>query len=523
MVQTMDQRGGAGLQMLAWLALAALVVAGAVAFFVLREPPLPEPAITVPTAPEPPALAPPAPDLLPPPSPTPPPSDSGALNSPGTRPPPVGPQPPAARTADGRPTSMADFLRRLAQAKSTAAPGGTDDALASLGREIALEDFAHALKLMNAISDSGTRLGICRGIFELQGVMNPQEAIRQALLLAPAAPTGTAASRIDTARARQVYYEALRSTLRGWAVQDPAAAAIQIGSLPQEYQASLSEAVYGIWAKSNPEAALRGAEALPASMRPQVLSQVCQSWTEQDPRAAWAYASSLPPESLPGRAQILADIASAWAQQDVRGAVVAVGQSIPEQGLYTWTLDRMVKGLLTKDPDKAAEMFAVVPGLAQRQGDTLTAALSLWVTKDAAAAAQWAVAVDEPEVKGQAVKAVASYWASRDPAAARAWADTLTDTMDRAYALSNVAVQQGQKDPEASLDWIERQSDPFIRARCLAGYVMGRLRRGGDGRAAYALRDVISSDQLDFNALVDTVRQAKISDTEKDELIRLLQ
>jgi hypothetical protein len=510
MVKAWVRRGGAGLLMLGLLLLAALVVAAGVVLFVLNEPPMP-------SLPPPPLMPPPGARPLPPPGAHVAPALSNAtfVGAPPASPPP--------RAADHRSMSMAEFLRRLSQIKSATGTGGGDEALAALGREIALEDFANALKLMAAISDTGMRLGICRGIFELGGATNPTEALRQARLLAPAASADPAAGRVETARAKQLYFEALRSTLRGWTGLDPAAAAAQISEMPLEYQAALAETVYGAWAKSNPETALRGVEALPAPMRSQALSQVCQSWAEQDAPAAWAYTANLPADSLPGRAQILANIATAWARQDVRSAVVAVGQSLPDQGLYAWTLDRMVKGLAAKTPDKAAEMFAVVPGLVQRQGDTLTAALGLWATKDAAAAAEWAVAVEEPEVQGLAVKAVASYWASRDPAAAMTWASTLTDPVQRAYALSNVAVQQGQKNPEASLDWIDRQPDPFVRGRCLAGYVMGRLRGSGDGQAAYALRDVIMSDQIDFNVVIETVQQAKISDAEKNALIALLQ
>jgi len=424
---------------------------------------------------------------------------------------------PAAYTG---PTTKVQFLRKLAETKAIPNIKARREAMKDLGRELALEDFDNAMRLMKALSDYLNKLYICQGVFETKGTLDPQEAIRQAKALDPGPRTG--GSSIKHARNTRVYMEAIRSAVHGWASADPEAAAEYLATMPEAIAKSTASGLYGTWAKSDPQGALRSVGGLSEEMQSLVLPNIYRNWVVYDAKEAWTHVFNLSASELPSRSGVLATIALAWAEEDLNGAVEWINQTVTDDSEYSAMLSNMARGLLSSNPEKAARMYASIPGLHESNPDLLNGTLRKWVNSAPEAAAQWSLEVDLEGVRPTAIKGVASHWAQKDPKAARAWALGLSDEMDKAYALSNVAAQQGIKSPKDSTDWIMQIPDAFTQHRTIAGYVMGRLKRSRNTLHAKALQQMIMTDVIDMNVVDEQIRSSSMNDDEKQVLLDML-
>ncbi|MDP6523916.1 MAG: hypothetical protein QGH15_06815 [Kiritimatiellia bacterium] len=442
-----------------------------------------------------------------------PPPGSGTGGTPDT---PTTPQPVVPKG----PTTNIEFLRRFAAIKAVSDMQKRKDALKALGRELALEDFGNALRLMKALSDYINKLYICMGIFETKGALDPQEALRQANALDPGPRTG--GSSVSHARNSRVYMEAIRSAVKGWASTDPAAASKYLGELPSNLEASTAVGVYGVWAQSDPQGALRSAAGLSDELRAMIMPQIYKNWVVYDAKEAWTYVFNLPDGELASRPRMLTTIAIAWADEDLTEAVEWISQTVTDDAEYTVMLSSMARGLTSASPDSAARMYASIPGLFERNPDALSGTVRNWVRKDPEAAAQWSLDVGLDSVRPTAIKAVASHWAASNLTSAREWAEGLQNEMDKAYALSNVAVQQGQKTPGGSTEWIMQIPDAFTQHRTIAGYVMGRLKGSKNTTQARALQHMVMTDVIDMNVVDDIIRGSKLKDDEKQALLDML-
>lgn len=420
------------------------------------------------------------------------------------------------------PTTNVEFLRRLAAAKAISDVKQRREAMKSLGRELALEDFGNALRLMKALSDYINKLYICAGMFETKGSLNPEEAIKQANALNPGPRAG--GSSVNHARNNRIYMEAIRSAVKGWASTDPAAAAQHLGELPSNLEASTASGVYGVWAQTDPQGALRSAAGLTEEMQSIVMPEIYRNWVVYDAKEAWTHVFNLPAGSLPlsSRPRMLATIAVAWAEEDLPEAVEWISQTVTDDAEYTAMLSTMARGLTTANPDKAAKMYSSIPGLFEREPSLLSGTVRNWVRQNPEAAAQWSLDVKLDSVRPTAIKSVASHWAASDLTAARQWADGLQNEMDKAYAFSNIAVQQGQRTPGGSTDWIMQIPDAFTQHRTIAGYVMGRLKGSRNTTQAKALQQMVMTDIIDMNVVDDLINGSKLKDDDKQALLDML-
>lgn len=436
-------------------------------------------------------------------------------------PPPVRVESPPRPPARGTVTSMSQLLRKLSEIRGKGYNSETHGKLVELGRELAREDFDNAIQLMKAVSDSGGRTALCQGIFEYQATVNPQAAIAEAMKLNPGdAKTGRFLA--NYSRDKRVFDTAITSALKGWAQTSPQNAAAYINQLPESNRHAAAIAVYGMWGQSDPASALRMASALPEVTQRSVLPQICRSWAETNPQAAWSYVVQQDTGLINNRTDLLADIASRWTAADLNSALSWMDTSIQDDKLYTEIMQKTTRKLSGQNPETAATLLGIVPGLYELQPHLLSASMHAWVRKDPSAAAAWAAGVELDAVRSMAIKTVSSFWAGEDFDKAFTWATSLNDSMSRAYALSNVALRQGKTSPDKSTDWIYSIGNEFEQARTIAGYVLGRVSRSKDGAASRDLRNLIMSDTIDFNAIQDSLLKSKLSDEEKQQLLDML-
>jgi hypothetical protein len=416
-------------------------------------------------------------------------------------------------------TTMGELYRLLSELK-TAQGADLNSNLAALGRQLALEDFDNALRLMRAVSDYHTRLGLARGIFELRGVVNGAEAFRIAMGFNPGDDDGIPNAR--RSQDRQFFYESMVAALRGWSFTNPAAAAAALSSVPADYAAAAAAVVYGEWGKSDPWAALAAAQTAAPAIRTQVAPAIVRNWAQSDPASAWDYTVRQTEAQFPGRSRLLAAIAATWAEVDVAAALRRVDDTLTDDAEYAEVVEGMAQTLFRKSPENAATLFAAVPGLYQKQPGILVRAIESWTREAPAAAALWAEDAPRGEVRDIAIKGVAAYWAQKDFDAAFAWAGRFGAQVDRAYALSNIALQQGERYPGRDASWILREADDFVRARAVAGYISGAVRRGGDAQVAEALRRHIGGDAIDPLYIETALSRARISEELRASLLDFL-
>jgi len=357
---------------------------------------------------------------------------------------------------------------------------------------------------------------------------------------------------------RKYQVPARQAVYRGWADSDPDAALEAALTLPAAVQSYLLPEVFGGWAGRDPVAAVECAQSLtdiesrvqnrvwqkiagsfilhwkvedfestadwaaasfPPSMHNHVLPSIYREWASRDPVGAARHAAGLDGELVVNRSVIIGSILAKWAEQDVESALAWAAETIEDDRSYLAALLTTARSLCHRHPEKAVAILNAQPELyANGRGLVRSLAYGL-VRQDPAAAADWAVGLENGGNRADAVKNVAGQWAVKQYDQAFKWGDELTDDKLRAYALSNIALKQGQNSVKKSVEWIKDLQPGFPRDRSVAAYVYARIRNDRDWRSARKIKTQIRDDRIDMAAVHRIVETARVSPEVKQEML----
>ena len=218
-----------------------------------------------------------------------------------------------------------------------------------------------------------------------------------------------------------------------------------VAGLDELGRESQRQAIRGIanrWSRESPEAALAWIRGLPSGMPSgDALSQVMAVQAEQDPAAAAANLASL--VSARTRAQLSPKVATAWMSQDPDAALGWARESLEGPAQTAAVAGMLSEGGDVLDFDIQLELAEALPGPNPAKNNFV----QRWALRDAAAAADWAIAQGSEAV--ELFGDVARRWASSDMEGLEAFAAGLPEG-----ELSEVARKR-----------IERNKDRKVRRR----------------------------------------------------------
>jgi hypothetical protein len=148
----------------------------------------------------------------------------------------------------------------------------------------------------------------------------------------------------------------------------------------------------------------------------------------------------------------------AWVRRD-SAAAIAWWERLPESESRT-QLGNII-ALNEGNLDLALQQFRPVPG----QGSEAAAEriASVWIERDANAAAQWIESLPKGALRDRATQGYVSAAAKADPAIAAEWTCAIADPYVRMQTARSVAQALAMKDPQAARLWV--QSLPGIEER----------------------------------------------------------
>jgi hypothetical protein len=311
-----------------------------------------------------------------------------------------------------------------------------------------------------AADDAGDVLAVRQRLTRLlQAPLTPQaEDELRSSIEALAGLDATAALQLATAASTPRLRELLRNAaLRGWAAQDPVAAADWLFShvraeerrsavemlmsgaaaRPQEAMAAASrllaldplrasengETVVSVLSRAGRfEMAGRFAAQGPAEYRAAWLATAYGQWAQYQPAEALSAANRLDDPSV--RDAALQGVITGWSTSDP-AALTACAQQMPSGELRAAALRDGLRQWVSLDPVAASkwmEQFDPVPDL-----DTGAAALataSVLVERRPEVAATWAESIVDPELRANTLLDFIRQWSAHDPAGARRYAAT---------------------------------------------------------------------------------------------------
>ena len=294
-----------------------------------------------------------------------------------------------------------DWARLQAEPGSPARNAALAARLEQLARSDPPRAMALAAAERNRLLKDKLVLAVLRGWADA----TPEEAVRQAALLAEPPTRDAAIETVFSRMAENAPAEALRLG-KQLLQQDPGDAtghactlaralcaagqfdlAAGLASAPGELgtvgRSILTAQTYAEWARLQPETAARAAAALPdPTARLDALNAVVGGWGQADPEGLTRYVAQLP--SGPERIQMLGQSLRQWADFDPDAATAWVAQNDAGPGLD--------------------DGIAAVAGAGFLKPET---------------AAEWAGGIADPGLRSQTVLALLRTWANTDPDAAR--------------------------------------------------------------------------------------------------------
>ena len=277
-----------------------------------------------------------------------------------------------------------------------------------------------------------------------------------------------------------------------WASLAPVTAAQRALELPPgAARSSAVESVAREWARRDPAAARAWLDALKdAALATRARPAFALGLAENDPRAAAEFAGEM--LGTPWSGGVIAQLARRWAERDP-DAALRWSDSLADAGKSRAAANAIIDALATRDPARAAELFAARPaegpvdvsaffsgqqalpniargllakggiaavdGFAQKLPEELrqsamSFALMQWGWSEPDALAAWAVKQPENENRALGLGLVVQQMGQRDPQRAASWAESLPPGASRDAALSTAAMQWLLQDSAAARAWI---------------------------------------------------------------------
>ena len=289
---------------------------------------------------------------------------------------------------------------------------------------------------------------------------------------------------------------AILSVLKGWAFNDPEAAAAQLGLLPAgEYRQRGINDLVELLARKNPQAAfdlLKNAD--PNSGRidsGHSIYQLFSTWMEIDPTTALARVAELPKT---GRQTLAAyeGIVQTWSRTDPRAAL-DWANGLPEgSDKKTVMLDLFLEWARTS-PKMAAEAAEYTMKANNPHFDWV---LSDWASYDHTGALNWALQLPEGDNRNTALATIFPRLVKADFEKAKLIAQTLpAGTIEQPLpfesiqgAMEDLGVEQSRRDVQAGLAWAQNLPDEKSRTEFLRGIFVGLA-----GRAPLEAAQLVSS------------------------------
>lgn len=261
--------------------------------------------------------------------------------------------------------------------------------------------------------------------------------------------------------AARLTYE--HAVMTAWADLDPEAVFAFLGTAgPADL--AMSTDVFATLAEYDPDRLLAAAEAFPPAARASARRDVVQTLAQRDPEAALALLRTMPPGQ--DRDSMLSTIALAYGRRNPDLALAwARSLSPPSQAV----VQNVLRGIALNDSSRAVDMYlealanpsAFGAGAMAVNGIlTLPAMMPLLSSnpEDIRRLVDGLLQLDNPQAEGQ-LSAAVSLWASRDSGAATDWALANADRLD-ANALRTVAQRMAAENVELALGTLDRLPAP---------------------------------------------------------------
>lgn len=245
-------------------------------------------------------------------------------------------------------------------------------------------------------------------------------------------------------------------------------------------------------AKDDPKAALDVFQSLDQKMRSEM------SWMEgtlyrefalKDPATATASLMALKPEQRRHMPNTMLDLYSIWASKDP-DAAIASAMSFNAGEDRSKALLAALPAWQVKYPEKNIEQAADLSVLNEIQYNTLIGQLvERMAITDPAAAAEYAMGMNDAEMKSQFVSITADAWARKDTVEALRWINSLPEGDLRDTGLISVAKWVANTDLAHTDQLINQIGDPELRHSIIENALESQSNIGREFSAALKLAD----------------------------------
>jgi hypothetical protein len=331
--------------------------------------------------------------------------------------------------ADGLPASIRDSAKRAALMRlaeldpgraldyvASMAPGlYRDTLLMSIARGYARNDPDAALAWARSLESSG----VADRVLWVVAESDPQRAIDMAF----------------GAGSPDAQLQLIEALVQGGNV-NPGSFADRVFALPDSRVRDRAvQTVAANWIARDPDAALEWLLGNAARINAITFGELAQHAAVLDPVTAARATSRIPSDARPAW---LEGIAQEYGRADPNGALAWIAQFEGQPG-YDGAASELAQALSLHDAPAAARLLASVDDTDRNPFRGATAAVGhYWAQQNPAAAAQWALGLDENRAREGAIGAVARQWGAVNAPAARSWAMSLPQGALRDTALSNV-------------------------------------------------------------------------------------
>ncbi len=219
-------------------------------------------------------------------------------------------------------------------------------------------------------------------------------------------------------------------------------------AMPEEPNATATlRRLLQVWSLTDPGSAVDWMLSSDGAANPDLAGNIARALATRNAEAAAGLLDRMPPEL---RSAWIRDVAAPFAAQNPTAAADWIAQFAGEAG-YEQVLARVVQQTANSDPVGSSRLLPTLPE--QVRQPVVQVIANSWAQQDLAAAANWAIGLDNEREQAMAVSQVGGAWANRDPAAAQRWAAGLPRGATRDQALVGVFSRLGRDAYVSTIDW----------------------------------------------------------------------
>ena len=239
---------------------------------------------------------------------------------------------------------------------------------------------------------------------------------------------------------------------------------------------------------NDPESALQEAMLMPHGYeRDSALQGVIDNWATQDPQQAFTYVERIADNRV--RQQLQETILYRWAESDPQIAY-EVMQSLPK-GRVSNVNYTIFTNIANQDPRKALSLIENITSSRNRV-DAYNATIQTWAAKDAPAAANFIMQIDNKQLRQQLAPTVIQYLSTQSPDDALLFAREL-DPNGQLYLQDTVIGQIAGTNPERAFQLAQSAEQATVRQQLMVT-VVNNLSYQDPSRAAAMIDQVPSTE-----------------------------